>query len=182
MKNLLTIAMIWAAGLLWHSCSEEKPGFYEGPDGITFYDADKNNLADPYPNKSGLLWSGAERDTVYFKLIVYGEPSTKERRFALKQSAYTVEDSVNFYKEYAVAQAGINYVSFDDPEMEQYYIVPKDSSSIMVPVILLYDKSIAGTRRDFRLLFDLEPTEDLSVFDPRNSYARAWVTFSQREY
>ena len=119
------------------------------------------------------------QDTLYFKLWVMGNISTHDRRLVLKQSVLSSTDSSS-YANKNVAVAGVNYVAFDDPEMEKFLIIPPDSSYVYIPVIMTYDPTIAGTRQDFRLHFEIVPTDELPIMDSR--FYRATVTFSQREY
>lgn len=115
MKKLFIILV--CSIVLW-ACSEEKPGFYEGGDGLCFYyDNSGPYDSDPYPNswEEGFLWSNALRDTLYFRIMIYGNVSTKERHFALKQSTLSASDSLSYYKTRTVPVAGVNYVAFDDP-------------------------------------------------------------------
>lgn len=105
--------------------------------------------------------SGKLRDTLYFKLWVMGNISTHDRRLVLKQSVLSSTDSSS-YANKNVAVAGVNYVAFDDPEMEKFLIIPPDSSYVYIPVIMTYDPTIAGTRQDFRLHFEIVPTDEFS--------------------
>ena len=179
MNKLLVIIVCCVS--LFSACTEEKPGFYKGKDGVCFYWAGSMYDSTPYPDSyaEGLLSSGKLRDTLYFKLWVMGNISTHDRRLVLKQSVLSSTDSSS-YANKNVAVAGGNYVAFDDPEMEKFLIIPPDSSYVYIPVIMTYDPTIAGTRQDFRLHFEIVPTDELPIMDSR--FYRATVTFSQREY
>lgn len=108
------------------------------------------------------------RDTLYFRLMVYGQKSTKDRYFSLKQSTLSHVDSVSYVNDStAVAVEGINFVAFDDPEMQKYCVIHPDSSSVYIPIIMTYDPNTAGERQNFCLYFEIVPNEEISVFDPR---------------
>ena len=62
-------------------------------------------------------------------------------------------------------------------EMEKYYEVAPDSSYVVFPVIMKYDPAKAGKKTDFLLIFELLPTEELPIMDPR--FYRAMLYFTQ---
>ena len=102
------------------------------------------------------------------------------RYFSLKQSVLSHLDSVSYVNDStAVAVEGVNFVSFDDPEMQKYYVIHPDSSNVYVPIIMTYDPNTAGERQNFCLYFEIVPNDEISVFDPR--FYRAELRMRQTE-
>jgi len=184
MKRVLLIILCIVG--LWCACTEEKPGFYRGGGGLCFYPSRTN---DSYPyfgdgidgrDSMTIVSSTKLRDTLYFRLMVYGQKSTKDRYFSLKQSVLSHLDSVSYVNDStAVAVEGVNFVSFDDPEMQKYYVIHPDSSNVYVPIIMTYDPNTAGERQNFCLYFEIVPNDEISVFDPR--FYRAELRMRQTE-
>ena len=174
MKRVLLI-VLYTMGV-WCACTEEKPDFYRGGDGLCFY-YDQTGPYDSNPyfgegidgrDSMTIVSSTKLRDTLYFRLMVYGQKSTKDRYFSLKQSTLSHMDSVNYVNDStAVAVEGVNFVAFDDPEMQKYCVIHPDSSSVYIPIIMTYDPNTAGERQNFCLYFEIVPNDEISVFDPR---------------
>lgn len=185
MKNIL-IMMCCACFLLGACDKAEVPSVYVGPDGINFYyDQEGPYDADPYPNssKEGSLSSSQPTDTLWYKILIMGNVSDKERKFALKQSDLSASDSLYYYTglipQVKVAVPGVNYVAFDAPEMEKYYVIPPHSSEILVPVILIRDSNavFASFSIKYRLHFEIVPNDEVKVLDPR--FYRGTAKFTQ---
>lgn len=178
MKKILIIALaIWAC---CEACTQEKPGLYTGGGGLCFYYTGAGTYdSKPYPVswKSGSVGANTLQDTLYFRIDVYGSRSEEPRRFRLKQSTLSALDSLSYYQSREVAVAGVNYMSFDDPEYQQYLVIPPDSSYVLVPVIMMYDPTCTPEYHGFQLHFEIDPTEELPIMDPR--FYRATVQFSQ---
>ena len=173
---------------LWSACTEEVvPSIYTGPDGINFYyDQVGPYDADPYPGgssvQSGSLSNSSPRDTLWFRILVMGNLSDKERSFSLKQSTLSAIDSSSYYTGgVKVAVPGVNYIAFDDPEMQKYYVIPPAVSYVDVPVIMMRDpEAFVGSSKfsmQYCLHFGIVPTDELKILDPR--FYRAKLTFTQ---
>lgn len=186
MKKILM--MICFACLLLEACDKaEVPSTYSGPDGINFYyDQVGPYDADPYPNsdKTGSLSSSRQTDTLWYKILVMGNICEKERTFSLKQSTLSALDSASYYTgltpQVKVAVPGVNYVSFDDPQMKKYCVIPPHTSEILVPVILLYDPNAefgSAWGLSFRLHFEIVPNDDVKILDSR--FYRGTAKFTQ---
>lgn len=110
-----------------------------------------------------------------------GNVSGKERKFALKQSVLSSIDSSSYYTGIAtVAVPGVNYVAFDDPRMEEYYVIPPHTSSILVPVILLRDPDVdfgSSWSKTFCLHFEIVPNDEVKILDSR--FYRGKAKFTQ---
>ena len=186
MKKILMI--ICFACLLLEACDKaEVPSIYSGPDGINFYyDQVGPYDADPYPNsyKTGSLSSSQKTDTLWYKILIMGNVSEKERTFSLKQSTLSALDSASYYTgltpQVKVAVPGVNYVAFDDPRMEKYYVIPPHTSEILVPVILLFDPNInygSSFSKGFCLHFEIVPNDEIKILDSR--FYRGKAKFTQ---
>ena len=185
MKNI--IIMICCACFLLGACDQaEVPSIYAGPNGINFYyDQEGPYDADPYPNsnKEGSLSSSQPTDTLWFKILVMGNVSDKERKFSLKQSELSASDSLHYYTgltpQVEVAVPGVNYVAFDDPRMEQYYVIPPHTSELLVPVILLRDPNavFVSFSIKYRLHFEIVPNDEVKILDSR--FYRGTAKFTQ---
>ena len=182
MKNVLI--MICCACLLGACDKAEVSSIYSGPDGIHFYYDQAGPFdADPYPNSSetGSLSSSEKIDTLWYKIDIMGNVSEKERKFSLKQSVLSSMDSSSYYTGIAtVAVPWVNYVAFDDPRMEEYYVIPPRTSSVLVPVILLYDPKVdygSSFSKSFCLHFEIVPNDEVKILDSR--FYRGKAKFTQ---
>lgn len=186
MKKILL--MLLCGMSLWCACTEEKPDFYRGNDGLCFYyDQIGPYDSNPYFGEGidgrdsiTIVSSKKLRDTLYFRIMVYGQKRTETRSFSLKQSTLSHLDSTSYIKgSTKVAVEGVNFVSFDDPEMQKYCIIHPDSSSVYVPIIMTYDPNTVGVEQNFYLFFEIVPNEEITVFDPR--FYRAELRMRQME-
>lgn len=170
------IVMIICGIGLWAACTEEKPGFYRGGTGLNFY-YDQTGPYDSNPyfgegidgrDSMTYVSSTKQRDTLWFRIMVYGETLTEARSFSLRQSTLSHLDSTSYINDSTfVAVEGVNFVSFDDPEMRQYCVINPDSSNVYVPIIATYDPETAGENQRFYLFFEIVSTPEVSVFDSR---------------
>ena len=156
MKRLFIIVFLFCLGVA--SCHYEKPEFYGEGDYIQFYysnliNKDTNDrktapLNYPYVNSNRL------RDTAWFRLQAVGRPAPKDR--LVRFEPYINKADSN----YITAVPGVNYVAFDDPEIQRYMIIPADSVYMNIPVVILYD---AETKGSVALNFQLVPTNDFEL-------------------
>ena len=174
MKRLVLIVILGIG--LWAACTEEKPGYYRGGTGLNFYyDQIGPYDSNPYfgegiDGRDSMTYvsSAKQRDTLWFRIMVYGEKLTEERGFSLRQSVLSHLDSTSYINDSTtVAVEGVNFVPFEDPEMQKYCVIHPDSSSVYVPIIATYDPATAGKRQRFKLYFEIVPSEDVSIFDSR---------------
>ena len=174
MKKIVLIILLGIG--LWCACTEEKPGYYRGGTGLNFYyDQIGPYDSNPYfgegiDGRDSMTYvsSTKQRDTLWFRIMVYGQQRTEEQTFSLRQSTLSHTDSVAYINDSTfVAVEGVNFVAFDDPEMQQYCVIHPDSSSVYVPIIATYDPETAGTYQRFYLFFEIVSTPEVSVFDSR---------------
>lgn len=157
MKNIIFL-LLGIFSLI--ACTEENPGLYTGNDYIQFYyngTASSEIKANPvkYPSIS----AKKTRDTAYFRLQVAGHTSKYPRVIRFEQ--YVDSTSLTYSE---LAQPGVNYVSFDDPEIQKLMVIPADSIYMNIPVIVTYDMTVKGS---FVLDFKLVETEDFEVGNQR---------------
>ncbi len=172
MKQLiLIIALI---GLLV-SCHYEKPDYYKGDSYVRIwveYFSGNAGYVPEYPlnTAGGLIHESVNanrlRDTAWFRIQAFGHSSSTDRKIKIEQ--YFEEND-----EYEAAVAGINYVAFDDPEMEKYMVIPADSTTIEVPVIMTYDPNVRGVT--YHLYFQLVPTDDFEVMASKHTRGQVFV-------
>lgn len=157
----LSIILFFVCIVMAVSCHYEKPGFYQERTYIQFYYPNLINkdttdymtrpLNYPYINSNRL------KDTAWFRLQVVGGPVKWDREVKFRQ--YSVELTGNDME----AVPGVNYIPFDDPEIQKRMIIPADSVYMNVPVVILYDTEKKGT---FVLNFELVPTDDFELGMP----------------
>lgn len=166
MKALLILLFI---GLLWVSCSEEKVEPYRGSDSyVYFLDGSKMQLGDSMYTYKG---SGAnlnvmvgnnsykKRDTALYRVGLSGYISDQPRTFRLEQYVPGKEDENDAGA--GVAEAGVNYVAFDDPEMLEHLVIPADSIAVNVPIVILTDPN--SSSGDKVLYFRLVENENFKL-------------------
>ncbi len=93
--------------------------------------------------------SDVERDTLWYEMETMGFVADHDRAITLVQV-----DSVGVTN----AVAGKHYVSFDDPSVAHYYVVPAGKARVKVPVIILRDASLKN--ETVVLKFKIEPNAE----------------------
>lgn len=135
MKKLFIILVI---GLIWGACTEEKVEVYSLvndyiyiPYNKDIYQADMRTTDSVYMfyNKNALAVNSTQRrDTFYFRVLVAGLAQEVDRKIKLEPWVHEVNG-----KESAIV--GVNYIAFDDPEMEKNLILPADSLAVNIPLL-----------------------------------------------
>ena len=137
------------------SCSHEKPGYYEGGDYIQFWVANPDASVGYVVNSLNYPSINSKRmyDTAWLRVQVIGTTSSEDRRIKLEQ--YDQKDEY-----YIQAVPGVNYVPFDDPDLQRFMIMPKDSSTVKIPIVVKYDVNIKAS---VNLYVRLVATEDFEL-------------------
>lgn len=150
------------------SCSHEKPDFYGGKNYIQFWVEEPDASIGYVINPINYPWVNPEQlyDTAWFRVQAVGLPSSKDRQIKMEQ--YDQEEEY-----YIQAVSGVNYVPFDDPKLQKYMIMPKDSSAVNIPVVIKYD---VNTSASLNLYLRLLPTEDFEL--GQIGWTRGKVSFS----
>lgn len=180
------IFMAMLIGWLGYACTEDKVWVYSLDRDYVYLSYDNTKLsanqADSvyvYYNMSSLrVNSVQQRDTFYFRVLVAGMAKDYDRK--LKIEPYTFD-----MQNVEIGIENVNYVAFDEPEMEKHLVVPADSIGVDIPIIVKYDPTIAGSYKNFIVGFRLADTEDFSVLatnanlqaNPARSHA--YVRFTQ---
>lgn len=158
MKALLIV--IFVAIIVATSCSEEIVEPYTRTDNYVFFmqTSEVRAIDSLYDyNRTIYLPSyNRTRDTVYFKVGVGGNYATGDRKIKLEQ--YTYDDPTYIAEE---AVAGVDYIAFDDPLMQEHYTIPADSIEMRIPIILTSPSSYPRKVLNFRLVAN----EEFQVFD-----------------
>ena len=172
MKVFLSVMVCCLLGLA--ACTVEKPGNYIGENYIQFYYGSPvtfDMVTMPVKPLSGLN-ANRLQDTAYFRVQVIGQPSDAPRKVRFEQ--YVDERDVADQ-----AVAGVNYVSFDDPSILKLMVIPGDSAYFNIPVVMLYDKAIAGMNKACVLRFRIVDSEDLIL--GQAFLSKGLLTFSQKK-
>ena len=147
------------------SCVEERAGYYDGTTNwVQFYYLWHTGTVYvsvpylPYEGYSPFMSASTLRDTTYFRLHLVGFPSDTPRRVRLEP--YNGELAYDYISR---AEPGVDYVAFDDPEMEPHLLVPGDTAYVDIPVIVLHNPEKYGST--LQLDFKLVDSEDLEVGD-----------------
>lgn len=74
-----------------------------------------------------------EVDTVWVTVLTMGYLSDQDRPFELQQVMTGNRDAV----------AGVHYVAFDSPEMQDWYVIPAGESFRQIPIVVMRDPSLA---------------------------------------
>ena len=163
MKKLLIALVI---GLIGYACSEEKVGVYSLERDYIYFQYESSrlgttmNVADSvylyYNSSSVSVNSSRQRDTFFFRVKVAGMARSVDRKINIEPYSFLTNG-----REEAIA--GVNYVAFDDPEMEKCCVVPADSVSVNIPIIVTYNPAIAGSYKGFMLAFKLVDSDDFEI-------------------
>lgn len=140
MKITRYIMAVVALTLFVAACNEEYPTYSTSECNLNFvyYDYYGDIVSTEDVNDEmcvtnfSFIYAGeeAERDTLWFDIATMGDLSNEVRPIALQQ--FQVEGAEN-------AEAGSHYLSFDDPSLAQYYVIPADTNRTSIPVVLLRD-------------------------------------------
>lgn len=91
------------------------------------------------------------QDTVWLNVKTMGFLSNSDRPVALKQVATGENDAI----------PGTDYVPFDDPSLQQFYVVKADTNSVRLPVVVKRTAALKTTTKTLRVTF-----ADNGVFQP----------------
>lgn len=166
MKKLFIILII---GLFGYACSEEKVGVYSLENDYIYFQYDVKTMSAGmssiddtvyyYRNSSSLnVSSTQQRDTFVCRVLVAGVGKKYDRKINLAPYVYALEST-------ELAISGVNYIAFDNSEMEQHLIIPADSVGVNIPIIVTYDSSIAGMYKTFTVGAKLLESEDFKVME-----------------
>jgi len=175
MKRIIFYSCLLAASLV--SCQSEDAEFvYHQQDNIYFGLGTTVGLSVAQVQKQALLPKGIQDprrtfysfaidqkvvDTVYIPVTISGQRTASPRSF-----------KVSINPDSTSAQVGVHYKMLADS-----YIIPADSGSTWLPLVLLNKDTLMETQ-SFKIGLKLESTDDFEVTVSANSYAS--ITFSSR--
>ena len=145
-KIIYTIVGIFCLMGCLTSCEKDLP-LYDTPDNRLYFDI-YGVTGDTLVNYSFYYNTGIQKDTVWIKLHTIGFASDANRPFELEQVLTGEND----------AQAGVQYVAFDNPEVQKYYYIPAGQATARVPVIVLRDASLK--QKQYMLKFKIKPNRE----------------------
>lgn len=161
MKQKLIYISLLIFVLLTSSCKEDKTATWQGKDYIHF--------ANEYQDFYSFVYAGStiQRDTVNFKLNIAGNIVNYDRTYKINQVK-----SYDFIYEYdelgnivdsafiEVANQAIPNVHYVDLESSEYsdFIVPADSLSTSIDIVLLRDKTLKD--KDYVLTLEVQESPD----------------------
>ena len=127
MKHKILYLSILSLLLCW-ACEKDMEVYHEeGNDRLNFY-FDYLTWGDTLINKTFVFYSQEKtRDTVWFDLETVGYVVDYPRPIAFEQIPVDTNSAV----------PGKHYVAFDDPELKDAYVVPANSATARVPLIVL---------------------------------------------
>lgn len=153
--NYIILLFLFAAVI---SCSKNEYNFFDDAARLQFgtipsrinYEA--YALDDTMKSHTFYYTPEVKQETTYFDLYTVGMVANHDRAFKLEQVMLEGEEN---------AIAGIHYKAFDSEEMSKYYVIPKDSVHILVPIVMLRDKSLDN--KIVTLKFQLVANEEFQL-------------------
>lgn len=156
------IFLFIATVCLLSACEQDLPLYDDETARLNFV-YENVNRTDTISNYSFVYHKQVEQDTVWFEVETMGFLSDKDRYCTIYQEPTGNND----------AEAGVHYVSFDDPTYKKLLVIPADSVNAKIPVIVLNDESLKekvvtlkiriGTGEDFAQGFKDATTKILYI-------------------
>lgn len=136
---------------LMMSCEKDLP-VYEYPDNELNFDLTLNSVTGVAEEASySFVFAGldVEKDTAWFTVNTQGFLTDYDRPFELQQvpAGDGLKDAV----------PGKHYVDFNSEEMKKYLVIPANSNSVKIPILVLKDPSLE--QEDVRLYFQIKENE-----------------------
>lgn len=156
--------------LLFVSCEKDLP-VYDYPDNELNFDLKLNSttgIAEEFSYSFVFAGENVEKDTAWFTVNTQGFLADYDRPFELKQvpAGEGLKDAV----------AGQHYVSFDSEEMRKFLVIPANSNTVKIPVLVLKDASLE--QEDVHLFFEIKENEHFKQGLP--VYRTAKLSISNR--
>lgn len=188
MKKITYILCVVSAILLTTSCEKDLPVFNDEEANLVFYydglDFTKNFEYNMSLSNFSFVYSSPDvmQDTVWVEVETMGLLRDYDRpvKFVQKDTADVVQ-----------AVPGKHYVSFDDPSLAKYYVVPAGKSRARIPIVLLRDASLndadvvlkfgIGANDSFLPGYDVLTTRTLTISNSLSKPAN-WDDFDYSTY
>lgn len=135
------------------SCEEKLNVWKDMESRIHFGEIDKNDVLNKSIEYSFVyLAPNIKKDTIYVRINASGFSANHDRRIKIEQEKIDTVDN---------AVAGIHYVDFNSEEIQMLHIMPKDSVSALIPIVVLRDESAIDKK--FTLKIQIKNNENFSL-------------------
>lgn len=130
------------------SCEQDLPTYSSPDDALNFEQQVNAETGLVEERNYSFVYEGDSvmRDTIWLRANTQGFLSSSPQPFALEQVAAGTERPD--------AEAGRHYISFDDPSLASFYIVPAGQNTVLFPVVVLRDATLSQS--DVSLYFRLK--------------------------
>lgn len=128
-KDIIRILCVPVCFWAMIACQEEKLTEYQNDPRLSFGEKQESVVVQSF----FVLNSKIGRDTVFLQVETAGYPENYDRPFAIAQSNAGGMDA---------AVAGVHYLAFTDPEIQDKLFIPAGKVNALVPVIVFRDKSL----------------------------------------
>jgi len=130
------------------ACEKDLPVYDSPDDAINFEMLINSTTGEIEERNYSFVYEGDDvtRDTLWLRANTQGFIYDYDRHFSLVQIPSGTERPD--------AQPGQHYVAFDDASLQQHYVIPAGQNTVLFPVVLLRDASLATG--DVSLYFQLK--------------------------
>lgn len=149
----ITIArwLCCVAAVTLAACEKDLPLYDSPDDALNFEMAVDRESGEVVERSYSFVYEADDvvQDTIWLRANTQGFLSDSDRPFRLEQieSGTARPDAV----------AGQHYVGFDDAALQQYYVIPAGANTVLFPVVVKRDASLADS--DVSLYFQLRENE-----------------------
>lgn len=153
-KNIFFFLCVLWCGVGMTACQEEQLTEYKDDPRVFFDDKQGNEMVKSFFT----IKSEIDKDTAWLKVKTLGFPTEYDRSFAIVQSNTGVKGA---------AVAGVHYLSFAAPEMQEWLVIPAGKVEVEFPVVLFRDTSLQ--REVFGLKIAIAENEYFKIGLPQYS-------------
>lgn len=153
------------------SCSKNEPKKFSDVSRLQFGPTQNRINYEPYSlndtlkNHTFYYTPDVEQKIINFDLYTIGNVADHDRVFKIEQVILEgVENAI----------PGVHYKAFDSGEMAKYYVIPKDSVHVFVPVVMLKDKSLDS--KIVTLKFQLVANEEFQLGEVKKLWRKLTFT------
>lgn len=133
------------------SCEKDLDTYHDDQARLNFNNVANNEKVNTLNYSFVYHGSTTMQDTVWVNVSTMGFLSDSDRQVALKQVATGENDAV----------PGIDYVPFDDPSLQSFYVVKAKANSVRLPIVVKRTDEMKTTEKTLRVTF-----ADNGVFQP----------------
>ncbi len=150
--RLIRRGIVASATLLFYTGCEKELPVYDSPDDALNFEMQINSTTGDIEERNySFVYEGDDvtRDTLWLRANTQGFLRDYDRHFTLEQIPAGTDRPD--------AQPSRHYVAFDDPSLQQAYVVPAGQNTVLFPIVLLRDASLADS--DVSLYFRLKEND-----------------------